>query len=137
MEAALGAGAALVNDVSALTFDTRAAGVVAKAHCPVVLMHHQGPPETMQQAPHYEKPVLFSVYDWLEERIAAAVAAGIDRARTIVDPGIGFGKTVQHHLDRKSVVSGKSVSVRVDLGGRRIIKKKTHTATTLNTNTLL
>src|SRR3546814_17953716 len=61
-------------------------------------MHHQGPPETMQQAPHYDKPVLFAVYDWLEERIAAALAAGIDRARIIVDPGIGFGKAVQHNL---------------------------------------
>lgn len=98
MEAALGAGAALVNDVSALSFDPRSAEVVAKAGCPVVLMHHQGSPETMQQAPRYARPVLFEVYDWLEQRIEAAVAAGIDRARIIVDPGIGFGKSVQHNL---------------------------------------
>jgi dihydropteroate synthase len=98
MEAALGAGAALVNDVSALTFDERSAAVVAAAQCPVVLMHHQGPPETMQQAPSYDRPVLFAVYDWLEERIAAADAAGVARDRIIVDPGIGFGKTVQHNL---------------------------------------
>jgi dihydropteroate synthase len=98
MEAALGAGAALVNDVSALTFDPRAADVVARAGCPVVLMHHQGSPETMQQAPHYDRPVLLEVYDWLAERIAAAVAAGIDRSRIVVDPGIGFGKNVQHNL---------------------------------------
>lgn len=98
MEAALAAGAALVNDVSALTFDPRAAGVVAAAGCPVVLMHHQGTPETMQQAPRYERPVLIEVYDWLEERIEAAVAAGIDRTRIIVDPGVGFGKNVQHNL---------------------------------------
>jgi dihydropteroate synthase len=99
MEAALGAGARLVNDVSALSWDERAATVVAGAACPVVLMHHQGTPETMQQAPHYEKPVLFAVYDWLEERIEAAVTAGIARDRIILDPGIGFGKTVQHNLE--------------------------------------
>ena len=99
METALGAGAGLVNDVSALTYDPRSLEVLARAGCPVVLVHHQGTPETMQQAPHYEKPVLFEVYDWFEERIAAAMAAGIAKERIIVDPGIGFGKTVQHNLD--------------------------------------
>jgi dihydropteroate synthase len=98
MEAALGAGAALVNDVSALAYDPLSAGVVARAGCPVVLMHHQGSPETMQDAPRYGRPVLFEVYDWLEARIAAAVAAGIARDRIVVDPGIGFGKNVQHNL---------------------------------------
>jgi dihydropteroate synthase len=98
METALAAGAALVNDVSALTWDPRAAEIVAGSGCPVVLMHHQGTPETMQQAPHYEQPVLFEVYDWLEARVESAVAAGIDRARILVDPGIGFGKSVQHNL---------------------------------------
>jgi dihydropteroate synthase len=98
MEATLAAGAALVNDVSALQFDERSAGIVARAGCPVVLMHHQGSPETMQQSPRYDRPVLFAVYDWLEERIEAAVAAGIDRSQIIVDPGIGFGKSVAHNL---------------------------------------
>lgn len=98
MEAALGAGVRMINDVSALTFDERSAGVVARADCPVVLMHHQGTPETMQQSPRYDRPVLAEVHDWLERRIEAAVAAGIDRARIVVDPGIGFGKTVQHNL---------------------------------------
>ena len=98
MEAALGAGARIVNDVSALTFDDRAPDVVARAACPVVLMHHQGSPETMQQSPRYDRPVLFEVYDWLEARIEAAVSSGIDRPRIIVDPGIGFGKTVAHNL---------------------------------------
>jgi len=98
MEAALGAGAKLINDVSALEYDERSLDVVARAGCPVVLMHHQGSPETMQQAPHYDRPVVVEIYDWLEQRIEAAVAAGIDRARIIVDPGIGFGKTVQHNL---------------------------------------
>ncbi|MDT9598289.1 dihydropteroate synthase [Sphingosinicella rhizophila] len=98
MEAALGAGAHMVNDVSALIFDQRSMPVVAAAGCPVVLMHHLGDPETMQQAPAYDRPVLFEVYDWLEQRILAAVAAGIPRERIIIDPGIGFGKTVQHNL---------------------------------------
>jgi dihydropteroate synthase len=98
MEAALGAGAHMVNDVSALSWDDRAASAVVRAGCPIVLMHHQGSPETMQQAPHYDRPVLLEVYDWLEARIAAAESAGIDRARIVVDPGIGFGKNVGHNL---------------------------------------
>jgi len=98
MEAAIGAGAQLVNDVSALTFDPRSAGVVAAAGVAVVLMHHQGAPEVMQDAPRYDD-VLVEVYLWLEERITAAVAAGIDRAKILIDPGIGFGKSVAHNLE--------------------------------------
>ncbi|HEU0284558.1 MAG TPA: dihydropteroate synthase, partial [Sphingomicrobium sp.] len=98
MTAALQAGARLVNDVSALTFDPRSAEVVAAAGAPVILMHHLGPPETMQQDPRYDD-VLVEIYLWLEERIAAAEAAGIDRSRILIDPGFGFGKTVAHNLE--------------------------------------
>jgi len=98
MEAALAAGARMVNDVSALTWDDRAAEIVAAASCPVVLMHHQGSPETMQQNPRYDRPVLFEIFDWLEARIASSVEAGVARERIVVDPGFGFGKTVQHNL---------------------------------------
>jgi dihydropteroate synthase len=98
MTAALQAGARMVNDVSALTFDPRSADVVAAAGAPVVLMHHLGQPETMQQDPRYDD-VLVEVYLWLEERIAAAQAAGIDRSKILVDPGFGFGKTVAHNLE--------------------------------------
>jgi dihydropteroate synthase len=98
MTAALSAGAQLINDVSALTHDGRAAGIVAAAGVPVVLMHHQGSPESMQADPRYDD-VLVEVYLWLEERIEAAVAAGIDRSRILVDPGFGFGKTVAHNLE--------------------------------------
>ncbi|WP_260483818.1 dihydropteroate synthase [Sphingomicrobium flavum] len=98
MEAALGAGAHLVNDVSALTWDERSLQVVADAGVPVVLMHAQGDPQTMQENPRYED-VLVDVYLWLEARIEAAVAGGIDREKIIVDPGIGFGKTVAHNLE--------------------------------------
>jgi dihydropteroate synthase len=98
MEAALAAGARLVNDVSALTFDPRAIEVIAAAGAPVILMHHQGDPQTMQDNPRYGD-VLVEVYDWLEERIAACETAGIARDRILVDPGFGFGKTVAHNLE--------------------------------------
>ena len=98
MEAALAAGAQMVNDVSALTFDPRSAETIAAAGVPIVLMHHQGDPQTMQQDPRYDD-VLVEVYLWLEERIAAAEAAGIAREKILVDPGFGFGKTVAHNLE--------------------------------------
>jgi dihydropteroate synthase len=99
IEGALAAGATLVNDVSALTWDERSAEVVARAQVPIVLMHHQGNPETMQEAPSYPRGALVEVYLWLEDRIQAAVDAGIARDKIIVDPGIGFGKTVAHNLE--------------------------------------
>jgi dihydropteroate synthase len=102
MEAAVAAGASLVNDVSALSWDPRSAEVVAQAGVPVVLMHHQGTPETMQEAPSYPRGALVEVFCWLEDRIAAAVDAGIARDRIIVDPGIGFGKNVAHNLELMS-----------------------------------
>jgi len=98
MRAAIGAGAGLVNDVSGLTWDPLAASVVVEAGVPVVLMHHQGDPQSMQDAPRYGD-VLVEVYEWLEERVAAAEEAGIPRSKILVDPGIGFGKTVAHNLD--------------------------------------
>jgi dihydropteroate synthase len=97
MAAALAAGATLVNDVSALTYDGEATALLASHTCPIVLMHHQGDPQAMQDDPRYGD-VLIEVYDWLEQRIAATVAAGVDRARILVDPGIGFGKTLRHNL---------------------------------------
>jgi dihydropteroate synthase len=88
----------MINDVSALTFDGRSAGVIAASNVPVVLMHHQGAPETMQEDPRYDD-VLVEVYSWLEERIEAAEVAGIQRERILVDPGFGFGKNVGHNLE--------------------------------------
>ena len=98
MTAALEAGARMINDVSALTYDDRSAGVIAAAGVPVVLMHHNGDPEVMQDDPRYDD-VLVEIYCWLEERIAAAEAAGIARDRILVDPGFGFGKNVAHNLE--------------------------------------
>jgi dihydropteroate synthase len=97
MEAALAKGAHLVNDVSALCWDDRSIAVLAGHSCPVVLMHHQGTPGTMQER-HTYGDALIEIYDWLEARIAAAEAGGIARGRIIIDPGIGFGKSVRHNL---------------------------------------
>lgn len=99
MEAALAAGARMINDVSALTWDDGAAGLIASANVPVILMHHQGSPQTMQDSPTYPRGALVEVYLWLEQRIAAATEAGIPQKNILVDPGIGFGKTVAHNLE--------------------------------------
>ncbi|MES2022781.1 MAG: dihydropteroate synthase [Pseudomonadota bacterium] len=97
MEAALAAGAAIVNDVAALLWDDRALEVVAKAGCPVVLMHSPDPAKGGHGGVGYHD-VLVEVFDWLEARIAAVVAGGVDRSRIIVDPGIGFGKSLSDNL---------------------------------------
>ncbi|MGE0007548.1 MAG: dihydropteroate synthase [Parvibaculaceae bacterium] len=97
MREAVAAGAAIVNDVSALTFDPDSLAMAAKLGCPVVLMHAQGDPKTMQVNPVYDD-VALDVFDMLEERIAACLAAGIAPGLIAVDPGIGFGKTFAHNL---------------------------------------
>ncbi|WP_282181431.1 dihydropteroate synthase [Aliiroseovarius marinus] len=96
-EAALDAGADIVNDVSAFTFDPELADLVAERDVPVCLMHSQGRPEDMQNDPRYDD-VLFDVMDYLEERISFAEGKGIKRERIITDPGIGFGKTLEHNV---------------------------------------
>ncbi len=103
--AAFAAGAEILNDVSALTWDPDTLAFAAECAGPVCLMHARGDPRTMQEAPRYDD-VLLDVYAFLEERVAAAEAAGIARDRIIVDPGIGFGKTVEHNLD---LVRGLSI----------------------------
>ncbi|MEJ7814538.1 MAG: dihydropteroate synthase [Rubrobacter sp.] len=96
--AALEAGARLINDVTALRGDPRMASVVKEAACPVILMHMQGEPKTMQRDPHYED-VVREVRDFLARRAEYAVAAGTRPENVIVDPGIGFGKNLEHNLD--------------------------------------
>lgn len=98
MREAANAGAAIINDVSALQHDAESLRVVAELGCPVVLMHAQGDPRTMQLNPHYDD-VALDVYDHLEGRVEACVAAGIPRGRIAIDPGIGFGKTFRHNLE--------------------------------------
>jgi dihydropteroate synthase len=95
--AAFEAGAAILNDVSALGYDPALGPLAARSGVPVILMHAQGGPETMQDNPRYDD-VLLDVFDALAARVDAAVAAGIPRDRLVIDPGIGFGKTVEHNL---------------------------------------
>ena len=94
---ALEAGAAMINDISALRFDPDLAGVAAECGVPVILMHMRGEPRSMQVAPHYDELVI-DIRGFLDAAAAAAERRGIPRARLIVDPGIGFGKTPEHNL---------------------------------------
>lgn len=95
---ALGLGAELVNDVTALRSDPELAGVLAEHGAYVCLMHMQGKPRTMQAAPQYDD-VVSEVFAFLEERVAFAVAQGIPEERICLDPGIGFGKTPDQNLE--------------------------------------
>ena len=96
MEAALSAGAAIVNDVSALLYDDRALEVVARAGCPVILMHAGDPRDLHHRA--ITGSALLEVYSWLDARVGEVEAAGLPRSHIIVDPGIGFGKTLADNL---------------------------------------
>jgi len=97
-ETALDAGARVVNDVTALRGDPRMAGLVAERGCPVVLMHMLGEPKSMQRDPRYEN-VVREVRDFLVGRVKHAVSAGVREENVILDPGIGFGKTLTHNLE--------------------------------------
>lgn len=96
--AALDAGAVIINDISAMRFDPAMAPLIGQRHAAVVLMHMQGTPQTMQQAPTYHH-VIDDVYGFLAERIDHAMQHGIARERIICDPGIGFGKALSHNLE--------------------------------------
>jgi dihydropteroate synthase len=96
MQAAVQAGASLINDVNGLR-EPGALATVAELNVPVCLMHMQGTPRTMQADPSYVD-VVGEVFSYLDERISAAVAAGVERSNIIIDPGFGFGKTLQHNL---------------------------------------
>jgi dihydropteroate synthase len=121
--AALAAGASWVNDVTALRFDPAMAAVVARAGVPVVLMHSIANPATMQDDPAYDD-VLLDVYDALAERVALAEAAGIRRENIAIDPGIGFGKTLEHNLAllaRLSLFHGLGLPVLLGASRKRFI----------------
>ena len=123
MEAALAAGAAIVNDVSALLWDDRALAVVARAGCPVVLMHSPDPDKGGHGRVAYGN-VLTEVFDWLAARIAAVVAAGGDPARIVVDPGIGFGKSLADNLallNGLSIFHGLGCPVMLGVSRKRLI----------------
>jgi dihydropteroate synthase len=117
------AGVHLINDVSALTHDANSLRVVADTRLPVVLMHAQGDPKTMQRDPHYDD-VLLDVYDMLAGRIESCLRAGIPRERIVVDPGIGFGKTLSHNLELiggLGLLHGLGVAVTLGASRKRFI----------------
>ena len=123
MEAALDAGAAAVNDVTALTGDERSLAVIAGRGVPVILMHMQGEPRTMQDDPRYDHAAL-DIYDELGRRVDACLAAGIPRAAIAIDPGIGFGKTVAHNtevLARLSLLLGHGCAVALGVSRKSFI----------------
>ena len=129
IEAALGAGARVVNDVTALTGDAGSLEAVAGTEADVVLMHMQGQPATMQQDPHYADAAL-DVYDFLAARIAACEAAGIGRRRIAIDPGIGFGKAIEHNLrilSRLALFRGLGCGVVVGLSRKSFMNRLTRT----------
>ena len=98
MKSAVAAGANMINDVSALSAQG-ALSMAAELQVPVCLMHMQGKPRTMQKQPHYDNGVVHDVKDFLAARVRAAVDAGIPRSSLIIDPGFGFGKTLQHNYE--------------------------------------
>jgi dihydropteroate synthase len=125
--AALERGAVLVNDVTALRGDPDLAGVVAAAGAYLCLMHMQGEPRTMQAEPRYSD-VASEVAGFLEERLAFAIAAGIPEERICLDPGIGFGKTVEHNLElvrRLDVLVALGRPVLVGFSRKSSLKKLT------------
>ena len=122
-KAAVAAGADLVNDVSGFTYDPELAPMCASEDLPVCVMHAQGSPETMQKAPKYDN-VLLDVYDFLAAQIDTLAALGIPRARIIADPGIGFGKTLDHNLallSRLSLFHGLGVALLLGASRKRFI----------------
>lgn len=97
-EAAILAGADIINDISGLTFDENMVKVAAKYQVPVVIMHINGKPKTMQEEPHYDN-VVEEVYQFLDKQVNYAIENGVSRDKIIIDLGIGFGKTCQHNVE--------------------------------------
>lgn len=123
MAAALDAGAAVVNDVTALAGDPESLEVVAQSGAAMVLMHMRGTPETMQAAPRYDDAAT-EVYDYLAGRLESCLEAGIDRGRIAVDPGIGFGKSIAHNLeilDRLALYHGLGCALLLGVSRKRFI----------------
>lgn len=122
-EAALDAGATMVNDVSGFTYDADLAPLCAERGVPVCVMHAQGDPQVMQKNPTYDD-VLLDVYDFLAQRISDLTAQGIARENIIADPGIGFGKTLDHNLallTRISLFHGLGVPILLGASRKRFI----------------
>ncbi|MFZ5979114.1 MAG: dihydropteroate synthase [Candidatus Zixiibacteriota bacterium] len=117
--AALDAGAEIVNDISALRHDPAMAKIIADKKVPVVLMHMLGTPRDMQVKPEY-KDCVKEIYEFLEERVAFAVSAGIDKSKIVVDPGIGFGKRLLDNIEiLTNIARFKELDLPVLIGASR------------------
>ncbi|WP_353980763.1 dihydropteroate synthase [Salinicola endophyticus] len=117
------AGAGLINDVRALTRDG-ALVAAAQSALPICLMHMQGEPQTMQQAPHYAEPIEVAVIDFLRQRVAACEQVGIPRERLLIDPGFGFAKTLEHNLqllNRLGALDALDLPLLVGVSRKRMI----------------
>ena len=124
-ELAISSGAVIVNDVSGLTFDSQMAEYCINQNLPVCIMHSQGIPETMQNAPKY-KNVCLDIYDFLNEQIEKMIDSGMQRSNIIVDPGIGFGKTLTHNFDLLKGISlfhGLGVPILIGVSRKKFIKE--------------
>lgn len=116
---ALDAGADIINDISAMRFDPAMAPLAAERRCPVVIMHMQGTPQDMQIKPRYTD-IIQETIAFFEERLAALSQQGIDRQRLIIDPGLGFGKTLAHNLTiLKQVTTYQTLGCPVLIGHSR------------------
>jgi dihydropteroate synthase len=123
MRRAAAAGADILNDVSALTHDPKALETAAETGLPIMLMHAQGDPKTMNDTPHYSDVVL-DVFDFLEMRITACVAAGIPKSKIVADPGIGFGKHLHHNvavLASMAIYHGLGVPILLGASRKKLI----------------
>ena len=123
-ELAISSGAVIVNDVSGLTFDSKMAEYCINQNLPVCIMHSQGIPETMQNTPKY-KNVCLDIYDFLNEQIEKMIDSGMQRSNIIVDPGIGFGKTLTHNFDLLKGISlfhGLGVPILIGVSRKKLIK---------------
>ena len=117
-------GAALVNDVSGLTFDRKMSDFCIKQNIPICIMHSQGLPKTMQDKPTYQD-VCLDIYDFLSEQIEKLVKSGMKRKNIVIDPGIGFGKTLKHNVDllrRISLFHGLGVPILIGVSRKKFIK---------------
>lgn len=123
MQAAIEAGASIINDVTAFTDDHQSLEIVAGSSAGIVLMHMQGTPKTMQQAPAY-RLASADIYDWLSERVSVCIAAGIPLNRIAVDPGIGFGKNDWDNmeiLNRAAIFHGLGCPVAIGVSRKSFI----------------
>jgi dihydropteroate synthase len=125
MEAALAAGASIINDITALTGDPESLGVASRAKVPIILMHMRGTPRTMQEEPQYDCAPL-DVYDYLASRMAACERVGIPATSLVVDPGIGFGKNDGHNtaiLARIGLLHGLGAPIMLGASRKSLIAR--------------